>query len=69
MQVVHDVNKGGFNDTLAISFSTGHYAKQCHAFQAKTSREVSSDWVGVAYRGAKVQYFAHPVCLSVQYLG
>ena len=54
MQVVHDVNKGGFNDTLAISFSTGHYTKQCHAFQARTNREVSGDWVGVAYIGVQV---------------
>ena len=31
----------GFSDCFAIAFSGGHYGKQCHVFQAKSSREVS----------------------------
>ena len=40
LQVTHDASKGGYGDCLAIALGTGHYAKQCHAFQAKSSREV-----------------------------
>lgn len=35
------MSKSGYNDCLAVALGTGHYAKQCHAFQAKSSREVS----------------------------
>lgn len=35
------MGKGGYSDCLAISFAVGHYAKQCHAFQAKSNREVN----------------------------
>ena len=31
----------GFSDCFAVAFSGGHYGKQCHVFQAKSSREVS----------------------------
>ena len=34
------MSKGGYSDCLAVSFAVGHYAKQCHAFQAKSNREV-----------------------------
>ena len=39
VQVTHDASKS-YSDCLAVSFGTGHYSKQCHAFQAKSSREV-----------------------------
>ena len=35
----HDMNRGS-SDCLAVTFSSGHYAKQCHVFQAMSSREV-----------------------------
>lgn len=38
-QCVCELNRQ-FSDCLAITFSSGHYAKQCHVFQAKSSREV-----------------------------
>lgn len=38
--MTHDANKGGYSDCLAVALGTGHYAKQCHAFQAKSNREV-----------------------------
>jgi len=30
----------GFSDCFTVAFSGGYYGKQCHAFQAKSSREV-----------------------------
>ena len=45
------MSKGGYSDCLAISFSTGHYAKQCHAFQSKSSREVSHMVMGIGVWG------------------
>lgn len=36
----HDILKGS-TDCLAVTFRSGRYAKQCHVFQANTSREVS----------------------------
>ena len=39
-QCVCELNRA-INDTLAITFSSGHNSKQCHVFQAKSAREVS----------------------------
>ncbi len=36
----HDIMKGS-NDCIAVTFRSGRYAKQCHVFQAHSSREVS----------------------------
>ncbi len=36
----NDVTKGS-NDCLVVTFRSGRYAKQCHVFQANSSREVS----------------------------
>ena len=35
-----ELNKG-LSDCLAVTFSSGHNAKQCHVFQARSAREVS----------------------------
>ena len=40
-QCVCELNRSR-NDCLAISFSSGHNSKQCHVFQAKSARQVSS---------------------------
>ena len=39
-QCVCELNRA-LNDCLAITFSSGHNAKQCHVFQAKCAREVN----------------------------
>ena len=39
-QCVCELNRA-LNDCLAVTFSSGHNAKQCHVFQAKSPREVS----------------------------
>ena len=39
-QCVCELNRA-LNDCLAVTFSSGHNAKQCHVFQAKSAREVS----------------------------
>ena len=39
-QCVCELNRG-FGDCLAITFTAGHNAKQCHVFQAKSTKEVS----------------------------
>ena len=38
-QCVSELNRG-FSDCIAMSFSGGHHSKQCHVFQARTSKEV-----------------------------
>lgn len=40
-QCVCELNRA-WNDCLAITFNSGHNAKQCHVFQAKSAREVRS---------------------------
>ena len=46
---VQDVVRG-YGDSIAVTFSSGRYAKQCHVFQAHSSREVS-EGAGVEERG------------------
>ena len=43
-QCVSELNRG-FSDCIAMSFSGGHHSKQCHVFQAHTSKEVRKEGV------------------------
>ena len=40
MHCIYDANKGK-SECFAVAFISGRYAKQCHVFQARSSREVS----------------------------